>query len=59
MTFIIYIDISMNIFIIYIGITRPHGVDELKQVEINVKRQLFCNSYYIFLCCATLMACQL
>ncbi len=59
MTFIIYIDISMSIFIIYIGITGPHGVDELKQVEIDVKRQLFCNSYYICLRRATLMACEL
>ncbi len=49
----------MSIFIIYIGITWPHGVDELKQVEIDVKRQLFYNSCYICLCHATLMACEL
>jgi len=36
MTFIIYIERSMSTFIIYIGIIGPHGVDEFKQVKIDV-----------------------
>jgi energy-converting hydrogenase Eha subunit H len=41
MTFIIYIERTMSMFIIYIGIIGPHGVNEFKQVKIDVFTSTF------------------